>query len=1015
MGFSALFLVKGRVWAAEPSELVVPPGYSVEQVAGAPDIRFPMFATFDERGRLFVAESSGLDLYAELQKLSHTCRISVLEDRDGDGRFETAHVFAEGLVFPMGLCWHAGRLYVADPPNVVAFEDKDGDGHADGRTVILGQFGHQDNGSLHGLIFGPDGWLYMTLGQPDGYRLTRSDGSILTGNSGALFRCRPDGSDVQVLCRGFENLVEIEFMPGGEIIGTDNWFYVPSQGVRDALVHLLEGGLYPRYLQDSGTPMLVSGPPLPPISSYPAVAFSGIARYRGTAFPAEVRGDIFSAQHNTRKVVQHHLTHSGATFQSADTDFVSTQNPDFHPSDVLEDADGSLLVVDTGSWYIHHCPTGRIRHVPAPGGIFRVRRSEAKLLADPRGLALDWANPSTQQLGERLTDAREAVRSRAVEDLVKRGTEAIPTIVPLLEPGSPMAVLEKAVWTLSRIPGGSSSLGPLLHDANPDRVALAARALGRAGDTNVTLHLLPLLRSSNAPVRLAAAEALAHCGNRSAVPAIFDALRDTEDPFVEHSLVNVLYRWATREDLLHALDGDNPHVQRAALVLLDQSPHNALPAEAAVARLFAADAGLRQAARASLVKHADWVDNAVPVLRKILYAPAAAPADRAMINELVLAFHKSKSINRFVADALSAAAVPTDSRIALLDTLAHLPGPQVPTEWIQALRALLHSSEVGVQLQAVRAARGLQLPALDAPLAELAEDETQPAENRVQAMAGFVRRRSSLNSSEVGVLFDRLEPNQGTSLRLEAAEILSQSQLTETDLRRFIRRAQADPILSPVLVLAAAQRALEPGKAADELLSYLGRSVELGGTISAEHLAWVDKTTPEADRPRVQQIRRLLSEREERQRTQLAELEPLLAGGDPNRGQELFLRKATCATCHRVGQNGGQVGPDLTKIGAIRSGRDLLESVAAPSATFAQGYEPYVVMLKNGDSINGVRVRTNNDAFVLREASGNEVRLDPAQIESVQRSQVSIMPEGLLSALNRDEVRDLLAYLQNLK
>jgi putative heme-binding domain-containing protein len=72
-------------------------------------------------------------------------------------------------------------------------------------------------------------------------------------------------------------------------------------------------------------------------------------------------------------------------------------------------------------------------------------------------------------------------------------------------------------------------------------------------------------------------------------------------------------------------------------------------------------------------------------------------------------------------------------------------------------------------------------------------------------------------------------------------------------------------------------------------------------------------------------------------------------------------------------------------------------------------------MLKNGDSINGVRVRTNNDAFVLREASGNEVRLDPAQIESVQRSQVSIMPEGLLSALNRDEVRDLLAYLQNLK
>ena len=392
--------------AAEPSELTVPPGCTIERVAGEPEVRFPMFGAFDERGRLFVAESSGLDLYAELQKLSHTCRVSVLEDRDGDGRFEQARVFADGLVFPMGLCWHNGRLYVADPPYVVAFEDTDGDGRADKRTVIIGEFGHQDNGSLHGLVFGPDGWLYMTLGQPDGFRLTRRDGKVLTGKSGALLRCRADGSDVEVLCRGFENLVEIDFMPTGEIIGTDNWFYLPAQGIRDALVHLVEGGLYPRYLRDEGSPMLVSGEPLPSISVYPAVAFSGLTRYRGNAFPGPVRGDFFSAQHNTRKVVQHHFTRAGATFQSADADFVTTQNPDFHPSDVLEDADGSLLVIDTGSWYIHHCPTGRIRHVPAPGGIFRVRYASATPVGDPRGLRLDWANVSTSELARRLSDHR---------------------------------------------------------------------------------------------------------------------------------------------------------------------------------------------------------------------------------------------------------------------------------------------------------------------------------------------------------------------------------------------------------------------------------------------------------------------------------------------------------------------------------------------------------------------------------------------------------------------------------
>src|ERR1041385_462607 len=135
---AALHLSFWLLHAAEPSELTVPSGYSIQKVAGDPDIRFPMFGAFDERGRLFVAESSGLDLYAELQKLSRTCRISVLEDRDGDGRFETSRVFADGLVFPMGLVWHEGRLYVADPPDLVALEDTDGDGRADKRTKILG-------------------------------------------------------------------------------------------------------------------------------------------------------------------------------------------------------------------------------------------------------------------------------------------------------------------------------------------------------------------------------------------------------------------------------------------------------------------------------------------------------------------------------------------------------------------------------------------------------------------------------------------------------------------------------------------------------------------------------------------------------------------------------------------------------------------------------------------------------------------------------------------------------------
>jgi putative membrane-bound dehydrogenase-like protein len=257
---AALLMLPATVSADEP--LRVPAGFVVEPVAADPDVTFPMFAAFDERGRLFVAESSGLDLYKEVSALTRKCRIRLLEDPDDTGRFRKSSVWADNLVFPMGLAWRDGKLYVADPPDLVVLEDTRGAGRADRRTVLLSGFGHRDNGSLHGVTFGPDGPLYMTLGHPDGYKLRRKDGTLLQGESGALLRCRPDGSDVEVLCRGFENLVEVAFTPRGDVIGTVNWFQRPLGGLRDALLHLVDGGLYPLH-RDVGTPHPITGDPLP--------------------------------------------------------------------------------------------------------------------------------------------------------------------------------------------------------------------------------------------------------------------------------------------------------------------------------------------------------------------------------------------------------------------------------------------------------------------------------------------------------------------------------------------------------------------------------------------------------------------------------------------------------------------------------------------------------------------------------------------------------------------------------
>jgi putative membrane-bound dehydrogenase-like protein len=487
-----------------------------------------MFAAFDESGRLFVAESSGLDLYAEISAGTRNCRIRLLEDCDGDGCFEASKVFADGLVFPMGLAWRDGRLYVADPPELVALEDTDADGRADRRTLILTGFGHTDNGSLHGLTFGPDGWLYMTMGMPDGYRLAAHGGRLLEGKSGGLIRCRPDGSDPELVCRGFVNLVEAVFLPGGEAVGTDNWFQEPSMGARDALIQLVEGGLYP-YVPDEGTPQPVTGDPLPPLARLPAVALSGLERYRGGEFPAGYRGNLFSAQHNARAVGRHVLVPDGSTFRSIDSNFVTSDDPDFHPSDVLEDADGSLLVIDTGAWYVQHCPTGRIRAAHSRGGIYRVRWAAAVRPDDPRGVAIDWTGSSVERLVTLLSDSRPAVREQAVRALSARGAETISPLGNLLWQSPDPAVRGEVVRVLAAI-AGPAALLPLrraLADADADVASAASRALGRRGDRGAAAYLADRIAAGHPRTRLAAAEALAGCGDARNLSAVWTALAPT--------------------------------------------------------------------------------------------------------------------------------------------------------------------------------------------------------------------------------------------------------------------------------------------------------------------------------------------------------------------------------------------------------------------------------------------------------------------------------------------------------
>jgi putative membrane-bound dehydrogenase-like protein len=998
----------------------VPDGFTIEQVAGEEEVVFPMFAAFDERGRLFVAESSGLDLYAELSAQTHKCRIKLLEDRDGDGRFETSIVFAEKLVFPMGLVWREGKLYVADPPDLVTFEDTDGDARADKRAVVLTGFGHRDNGSLHGLAFGPDGLLYMTMGAPDGYQLKRDDGTLVKGTSGALIRCRPDGSGVEVVCRGFVNLVEVAFLPAGEIIGTDNWYQPPSGGMRDALVHLVDGGLYP-FEPDTGTPQPSTGEPLPPISLFPAVALSGLEIYRGDTFPLEMRGNLFSAQHNTRKVGRHVLTRLGSTFRSEDFDFVTSDDPDFHPSDVLEDADGSLLVVDTGGWYVQHCPTGRIRDSRAPGGIYRVRSTKGPRTEDPWGRKQDWTGASVQSLVERLGDPRPAVRDRAVENLVQRGQHSIALLAATLSNSASGETKQRALWVLSQIPT-ATALAPVretLKHFDRDLVATAARVLGRRADRKAASDLGGLLEDERRPdpaLRATVAEALARCGDGQSLNSIWRSLTNETDRFLEHALVHAAHRIADTAALNLALDNPHPKVQAAALLLLDQppQPREALAFKKVANCLVAPDPRLRNTALKVLQNRSEWARQTAALIGDWFEQPDLSDGQREALSSLVLAFQRDRTVQELIGTAMSSGKTPTTRFVMLLDVVGRSSLPELPASWIAGLRGALEGDGTTRGL-AVRIVARLQVAALDDALLQVAEDRDQPVELRLEALRGVIGRNPKLSA----ILFDLLARQLGAPhdpvARLGAMDILRRSHLNDVQLAHALSVIQGDALISPGSLLSAFRESTSPENA-EKLVKLLGNAVEKGWRPSLGDLDSLWERLPFEARTEAGRLREAIRHHARQDAAKLKQYEPLLSGGNAERGRGVFFgTKVACSTCHSIGDAGGKVGPDLTKIGAIRSGRDILESIVLPNTSFAQGYDNYRATTKDGDEIMGMIARQSADAIVLRGTSGAEVQVPRTRIQELTRSTISVMPEGLELGMTEVEFGDLLAFLQGLK
>jgi putative heme-binding domain-containing protein len=845
---------------------------------------------------------------------------------------------------------------------------------------------------------------------------------------------------------GMDNPVGLVFTPGGERIITTTFLQHPGGGRRDGLLHAVYGGIYGK----DHEPIYEhpwTGPDLMPVMTHlGAAAPCGLVRYESSVFGKEYKDNLFACLFNMHKVTRHVLMPDGATFKTRDEDFLASDNLDFHPTDVLEDVDGSLLVIDTGGWYKLCCPTSQLHKPDILGSIYRVKRKDAPRVEDPRGLSLAWSKMPPDQLASLLSDLRPAVRRRAVQALADRGHTTLPALKAVLHSSdSPVEARLNAVWAATRIEGmeARAVVREALRDPDGTVRQAAIHSISVCRDvqasedfliqllTTSLLHALDRVEPKDAQNARAVAEALGRVGDRQAVIGLLAALQKPCDRVLEHSLIYALIeigdRAGTEAALIHP-DGDTRrsvlehaagNTRRALLIALDQMRNGKLDAKSVADELTSKDASMRVTAWWIASRHPEWGGTLAGYLRDRLGSKDLKPAEEDELVGFLAKFARAASIQDLLAERIQDVATPGEARRIILRAMAQSNLKEAPSPWIAPITAILTSKDIDLVRQALSTVRSLRLPGkgaegLPSALLKIGNTSSVPADVRLNALAAVPGELTQVEPSLFSFLLSQVGTEQPLSVRGAAADVLSHAKLSTeqlgslTESVKTVGPIEIDRLLEPFAHCsddAVGQRLLAALKVSAARSSLRGEMIK---PRLAKFSATIQKQAEE--------LYALLDVDAAKQRARLEQMLTSLKDGDVRRGQAVFnSTKAACAACHAIGYLGGNVGPDLTHIGKIRGERDLLESIVFPSASFVRSYEPVVVSTKDGRFINGLIRKDASDEILLATGVNQEARIARKDIEEILPSRVSIMPAGLDQQLSVRELSDLVAFLKACK
>lgn len=957
--------------ATAVSKMTVPEGFSVELVASEPDIVNPVAMAIDERGRFWITESFE---YPRREPGPGKDRVKILEDTDGDGRADKFTVFLEGLNIPSGIAVGYGGVWVANAPDLLFVQDTDGDGKADKQEVVVTGFGRTDTHELpNSLTWGPDGWLYGLNGvfNRSHIKYSPANPNYSENHPGwpltcALYRIHPRTREFQVFCEGTSNPWGVAFDDQGEAF--------VSACVIDHLWHLTETGYYHR-----------QGGPYPPFTwkiesivshKHQKAAYCGIHFFDSEAYPEAYRKKLYMGNIHGGCINVDRVESQGASYRGfGENDFMTANDSWFMPVVQKCGPDGSLYVLD---WYDrYHCyqdanrdPAGIDR---LKGRLYRVRYKNTPRV--PKDFSL--ARESNEQLVERLASGTDYLRDTARQLLQERNTDAVAQAVgerlaALTKTNSQVEYRRRLYMTLCGLTGPKADsylkAEELLGD--PTIRHWRIRAAGDRPGQSIDLAELEKLANDSRDLKerlqlVIAASKLVRAGgsavNADTISRLFrlylDALAHSgNDPVLMRVVWQNLHPFLeTNADLFVRLIEEPTTKNNAAL--MEMMPR-------IVDRLV----GRKEFDPQSISQLIGLLTNWKPETAAEGISRLSAKVQNREISAEQLPLLRKAAEAQMTAILSGPTSSPT-----------YLPAAFLATSWkdpkgIDFVRSVFASDDYS-QDQRMAAVNAL-IVANAGELLELITKVLDAPGSDARLKAQILGSLSRLNDVQVADVmlqrYTKLEPD----LQVRAIELLTQRAIWAKQLLRQIGEKKiAATVINPNQ--ARRLRELKDDELTELLAKHWGQSR--------------DGRDPNRDKY-IADMRQLIRK----------------TPADPFAGEKAF--KKVCAQCHKIYGEGMEVGPDITLNGR-NDFNQLLSNVFDPSLVIGAGYRSFTVVTTGGRVLNGLLAEDSPQRVVLKVQGGKQEVIARSEIDEIQVSEISLMPEQIEKQLTPQEIADLFAFI----